>query len=1258
MALSAEMEKIFQQISSAPRKDSKTMGSEAPLASPFHGVPVPKQVSICLNSFLDSHLQFYPVNCDALQGFLTRNLGHLLKADALKTIGDVECFASNSRQVVVAVSSLEGSFKNRDNFEITASHAGQVHTIPYSGRAPSEPMLFHLHPHEPVIKLKIFKSGKRGRRSVGEAGWNCSRPMPKGVIRLGVTRNESKLKGISLSYDFINPDKGFIGQVAKEYLFTELGQAIQDHLGLEGESLSVSSEVQSSKLALELSLSEDCDMSVQFEDHIHRFDGRKYLRIKCSQLPLAPELTLISSVESNLKKSYTFQTMTELGRTGLNHRATTAHSLSAYEIDLAQATKFDCLSSRLSIKWDCHVLNPKIRAQNLAAVLYNRELGSKSDSEALEWNGELNPELLEIETICVEVLMKDPPLLETFLNGLELELNLRIAKMLAIKKEKDRKAIVESFVNEFASVNFHFLKANDSPIFTRWSTIFSGCVLEHLVPILESKNIITQMRGEVTFTLFKLLREFQIIHVEYQARIYTLFQVCLPVWLGTVEQLASSQMKRILKLEQDRHDKSNWDDWCERHRDWFEGSHDLSGVLETCRITWIDLDWPDPEVNLKFGEQLLDRLRIKVFDEYVDKFYRVFLEDKDFNCHECVIIVHAISNWALFLIKMFDHTKVILGNLQQSDVLFGDSVMNIFKSINDAKTKAVADIEKFIKNFMLGEQKRIEKLVKDGRLDSDPDDGLVGYLQKMLQFFDTYLDLDNPEIDLITKENVIDQYCRIVQDCLQRAFKKTIVPNLKQQSDSSRIPDFHDALEKLLMLVDVMEYDQRNGNLFQSMLHEIKMRTHKFFRGLSLVPLPAPPCSQELSLELFSVPSANENSPEFQKIVERSKRDPMSAQHLDDSWSFTRVYSPLSIKWDQVQGTLTNGWMPSVFKDCQDYVPDYCPHKILWTTTFGVCLTANDWDQMDRVIEDFFDCAALLAQLYCEMQGSQGKPMTGISTFNNSTRTHKWSTERDPLKEDQVVLGEASEAGVQYPEESTMKARGNKDSPAGNAPDDEDPFEKAIESKRERVAKNEVQRLRNIARAKSVKIPKVGVTPMVAKQSNTSTDLKKAAALAQKSTASVGKFQPKLSGALEKSVKPPRGKKRQFDPLVSSTEKEKNLKIFEQINKKAPKLDMNKAVGREMFREDQERKEEKQSGKKSGKGGRFSKKGGRANSKKAAGKAIHARCSEAGMAGKGRGRGHLLRGRRPLKGCSPVFGCCKAAAVAQTTREVSVVRRE
>merc|ERR1712218_710738 len=60
----------------------------------------------------------------------------------------------------------------------------------------------------------------------------------------------------------------------------------------------------------------------------------------------------------------------------------------------------------------------------------------------------------------------------------------------------------------------------------------------------------------------------------------------------------------------------------------------------------------------------------------------------------------------------------------------------------------------------------------------------------------------------------------------------------------------------------------------------------------------------------------------------------------------------------------------------------------------------------------------------------------------------------------------------------------------------EDPYEKMAEDKKEKVAKNELQRLRNLARAKNVAIPSVGVTPSTKNMADTkslsqSDDLKK-----------------------------------------------------------------------------------------------------------------------------------------------------------------------
>ena len=181
----------------------------------------------------------------------------------------------------------------------------------------------------------------------------------------------------------------------------------------------------------------------------------------------------------------------------------------------------------------------------------------------------------------------------------------------------------------------------------------------------------------------------------------------------------------------------------------------------------------------------------------------------------------------------------------------------------------------------------------------------------------------------------------------------------------------------------------------------------------------------------------------------------------------------------------------------------------------------------------------------------------------------------------------------------------------GNAPDDEDPFEKLAESKREKVAKNELQRLRNLAKVKKVNVPSLGVVPSTAKPGtevravSQSEDLRRAAEVAKSSTASLGKFQQNLNKKLESSAKT-KGKKRQFESntVDAESEKAKSLRVLDSITNKEPRLDMDAAVNKQIFKEDLERRTEKEKQreskgkmKKGGKGKRakshFANKGGK-----------------------------------------------------------------
>ncbi|XP_015239847.1 PREDICTED: ribosome biogenesis regulatory protein homolog [Cyprinodon variegatus] len=136
----------------------------------------------------------------------------------------------------------------------------------------------------------------------------------------------------------------------------------------------------------------------------------------------------------------------------------------------------------------------------------------------------------------------------------------------------------------------------------------------------------------------------------------------------------------------------------------------------------------------------------------------------------------------------------------------------------------------------------------------------------------------------------------------------------------------------------------------------------------------------------------------------------------------------------------------------------------------------------------------------------------------------------------------------------------------GSSDPNEDQFAKRNKAKKERVAKNEFNRLKNIARAMKIKTPGVGLLP---KAQQSKDELLKAVSVAKTSTASVGRFQDSLP-----KEKPPKnsGKKRKFDPLIGdfSSEKQKQLELLQVMGNKTPKLDLTKAVNTQMREEDRE----------------------------------------------------------------------------------------
>jgi len=138
-----------------------------------------------------------------------------------------------------------------------------------------------------------------------------------------------------------------------------------------------------------------------------------------------------------------------------------------------------------------------------------------------------------------------------------------------------------------------------------------------------------------------------------------------------------------------------------------------------------------------------------------------------------------------------------------------------------------------------------------------------------------------------------------------------------------------------------------------------------------------------------------------------------------------------------------------------------------------------------------------------------------------------------------------------------------------NADPNEDQFEKKNSEKKERVAKNELQRLHNIKRnnKESNYNDNSSNNNLIQKtdKKRVKEEILKDIDLAKLSTASLGKFQEKLPKEKENKK---RGKKRTFESVTGSalSEKERALEVWNKINKK-PILDVTKGVNKHIVNE-------------------------------------------------------------------------------------------
>ncbi|XP_007660407.1 ribosome biogenesis regulatory protein homolog [Ornithorhynchus anatinus] len=152
----------------------------------------------------------------------------------------------------------------------------------------------------------------------------------------------------------------------------------------------------------------------------------------------------------------------------------------------------------------------------------------------------------------------------------------------------------------------------------------------------------------------------------------------------------------------------------------------------------------------------------------------------------------------------------------------------------------------------------------------------------------------------------------------------------------------------------------------------------------------------------------------------------------------------------------------------------------------------------------------------------------------------------------------------------------------------QDQFALRLRAKKERVARNEFNRLRNIARAHKLPPPpgRDGMRPTGHQDRE---ELGRAERVAKRSTASLGRFQERLPK--EKAPRGP-GRKRQFQPLLGDLEAERKaqLEMLRVLGSHKPRLDVTRATNKQMREDDREeaaarRRKMGQRGKRQRKGG-------------------------------------------------------------------------
>ena len=303
---------------------------------------------------------------------------------------------------------------------------------------------------------------------------------------------------------------------------------------------------------------------------------------------------------------------------------------------------------------------------------------------------------------------------------------------------------------------------------------------------------------ELTFKIYIKLKNI-LKYGESFENTYDIFKQCLPCWSKCASTKAKEQVQKtleLLKSDQEKLKSGQINDLCsyndpEMTEIWLQCANNFDGIFQTCHETWLQLEWPDLNINLEFGLELYTLLN-KVHKDYIKGIHDIIL------------------------INGFDHKKLVLvlTNLHKSSHYvncFDISCQNI---LNQMKKHGIDDPEKneisidlskkaheniqlevtyLIELFCKNQKTKFLDMSKAGKFcqgepEDEETDHLLGYLNSVLKFLHNNLDLEQEDLNL--------KYQAIIKERLFDILEDEMIKNVANKN--IQVSQLYEALEQTI----------------------------------------------------------------------------------------------------------------------------------------------------------------------------------------------------------------------------------------------------------------------------------------------------------------------------------------------------------------------------------------------------------------------------------------------------------------------------